>query len=81
MKATRGFHASKQELEKFQEIVKEAGYKKFSFTDVDSIIKSRDKEKIKDNYAKLEKDVYLFRRRITDIQKLKEIYGAPLLFI
>ncbi|HHU74987.1 MAG TPA: DNA-protecting protein DprA [Clostridiales bacterium] len=73
------FHASKQELEKFQEIVKEAGYKKFSSTDVDSIIKSRDKEKIKDNYAKLEKDgIYFVSKEDNRYpKKLKEIYGAP----
>jgi DNA processing protein len=71
------FHASKRELEKFQE--EYAFGIRMSDVDVASIINSRNAENICFEYAKLEKNGIYFVSKEDDRypNKLRHIYGAP----
>lgn len=71
------YHASKEELLKFQTMFLTA--KQFSVADVDSIMKSKSSEKIQHNYAKVGNDgIYFVSKEDNEYpSKLRNIYDAP----
>ncbi len=71
------FKATKEELLRFQSQFNLAS--QFSAQDVESIIKSRNKQEIQHNYAKLIRDgIYFVAKEDNDYpKKLKNIYDAP----
>ena len=72
------FRASRNELENFKQDCCVEGAK-FYNVDVETIIKSRDLEKVQLNYAKLEKGGIYFvsKEDVRYPSKLRNIYGAP----
>jgi DNA processing protein len=72
------FHASRKAMEQFKENCKIEGLR-FGALDLENLIHSRDEEKVKKEYAKLQSSGIYFVSKEDDAypNKLRQIYGSP----